>query len=238
MRDATPRQHAPFHVIGCGRTSVGRTGGTGGGAYRERVVGEVRDKKAWRAEILARRKALTVAEREREAAALVTGMTAVLALRGDAARPGWVCAYVPVGSEPGAVAMLDALRAGGARVLLPVTGEPGALEWAEYLGEAGLRRGRFGLREPEGAPIAGAMALAEVVLVPAVAVDRRGVRLGRGAGYYDRSLGACGPDVRLVAVVRDDEVVAQLPEEAHDHRMGWVLTPFGGLRELGDEIGN
>ncbi|MEU0539463.1 5-formyltetrahydrofolate cyclo-ligase [Nocardia sp. NPDC005978] len=150
----------------------------------------------------------------------------------------WICAYVPVGGEPGSAAMLDALRAGGARVLLPVTGDPGALEWAEYTGAAGLVRGRFGLREPNGDRIPDAIGLARVVLVPAVAVDRRGVRLGRGAGYYDRSLGACRADVRLVAVVRDDEVVAELPEEAHDHRMGWALTPFGGLRRLGDTGGN
>lgn len=150
----------------------------------------------------------------------------------------WICAYVPVGGEPGSVAMLDALRAGGARVLLPVTGEPGALAWAEYTGEEALRRGRFGLREPSGAIVTGGIERARVVLVPAVAVDRRGVRLGRGAGYYDRSLGACRAGVRLVAVVRDDEVVAELPEEAHDHRMGWALTPFGGLRRLGDTNGN
>lgn len=184
-----------------------------------------RDKKAWRAEILERRRTVPAEVRADEAAALAAAVAAV------AAR-GWVCAYVPVGGEPGSVAMLDALRAGGARVLLPVTGPPGPLEWAEYLGADRLRRARYGLLEPEGEPVPDALELAEVILVPALAVDLRGVRLGRGAGYYDRSLHAARGDARLVAVVRDDELVEYLPEEPHDHRMGWVLTPRGGLRQL------
>ena len=60
------------------------------------------------------------------------------------------------------------------------------------------------------------IARAELILVPALAVDRRGVRLGRGAGYYDRTLLAADPAARLVVVVRDEEVVERLPEEAHD----------------------
>ncbi|MGW4356722.1 5-formyltetrahydrofolate cyclo-ligase, partial [Nocardia sp. NPDC004582] len=151
---------------------------------------------------------------------------------------GWVCAYVPVGAEPGSLALLDALRAAGARVLLPVTGEPGPLTWAEYTGPGGLRRGRFGLREPDGDPVTDGISAASTILVPALAVDRRGVRLGRGAGYYDRSLNAARADARLIAVVRDDELVDRLPEEPHDHRMGWALTPFGGLHRLEDPAGN
>ncbi|NNH70145.1 5-formyltetrahydrofolate cyclo-ligase [Nocardia uniformis] len=188
-------------------------------------AGGGRDKQAWRAEILERRHAVPAAVRELEAAALAR-TAATFAAR------EWVCAYVPVGDEPGSVAMLDALRDGGARVLLPVTGPLGPLTWAEYLGTDRLRRARYGLLEPDGAALPDALALAEVILVPALAVDRRGVRLGRGAGYYDRSLPAARPDVRLVAVVRDDELVECLPEEPHDLRMGWALTPNGGLRQL------
>lgn len=190
-----------------------------------------RTKPGWRAEILARRKALPEDVREREAAALAEQVTKL----GDVA---WVCAYVPVGREPGSVAMLDALRATGSRVLLPLTGEPGPLTWGEYLGPDRLRRGRFGLREPDGEPLRYALERAGVLLIPALAVDRRGVRLGRGAGYYDRSLGGCRTDARLTAVVRDDELVDHLPEEPHDHRMGWALTPFGGWQRLGERAGN
>ncbi|MFE3101031.1 5-formyltetrahydrofolate cyclo-ligase [Nocardia tengchongensis] len=204
-----------------------------------------RDKTAWRADILARRKALPAEVREREATALAAAAGELVAAAAEPGQPTgtadgttWVCAYVPVGGEPGSLALLDALRAGGARVLLPVTGEPGPLEWAEYTGPEGLRRGRFGLREPIGDPVVNGIAMAAAILVPALAVDRRGVRLGRGAGYYDRSLSASRADARLIAVVRDEELVDRLPEESHDHRMGWALTPLGGLRRLEDRAGN
>ena len=77
------------------------------------------------------------------------------------------------------------------------------------------------------------IAAATVVLVPALAVDRAGVRLGRGAGFYDRSLPLAAPTARLVAVVRDDELVDRLPAEPHDVRMTHALTPNGGLVALG-----
>ena len=58
------------------------------------------------------------------------------------------------------------------------------------------------------------------------------VRLGRGAGFYDRSLGERNARARLVAVVRDDEVLDELPAEPHDVRMTHAITPHGGLIAL------
>jgi 5-formyltetrahydrofolate cyclo-ligase len=149
-----------------------------------------------------------------------------------------VCAYLPVGTEPGSPDLLDRLRELCDVVLLPVTrtgsdGEHLPLWWGEYK-PGHLFAARFGLREPtppwlEPTAIAGA----DVVLVPALAVDRTGVRLGRGGGYYDRSLPLCTPGTRLIAVLRDDELVETLPEEAHDVRMTHVLTPGAGLLVLG-----
>lgn len=186
------------------------------------------DKQAWRAVIRAHRAELPESAHAAEASAL----TAAAARLGPAE---WICAYVPVRGEPGSVAMLDALRAAGSRVLLPVTGEPGPLYWGEYTGAATLRTARYGLLEPAGPPLAPeTVGQAEAVLVPALAVDQRGVRLGRGAGYYDRTLGLADPAARLIVVVRDEEVVEWLPEEPHDIRMGWALTPGGGLRPLGE----
>ncbi|MEV5838366.1 5-formyltetrahydrofolate cyclo-ligase [Nocardia sp. NPDC052112] len=187
-----------------------------------------RDKHAWRAEIIARRAAMTSADQASEARELAHSVT-------ELDVPAWVCAYVPVRGEPGSTAMLTALRAAGARVLLPVTGPPGPLQWAEFTGADALRRAEFGLLEPVGAVLADAITLAELILVPALAVDRRGVRLGRGAGYYDRTLPAARPTARLIAVVRDDELLDRLPEEPHDLRMGWALTPRGGLHRLGSD---
>ncbi|WP_051163017.1 5-formyltetrahydrofolate cyclo-ligase [Nocardia brevicatena] len=183
-------------------------------------------KHAWRSEILARRAALSAERRADEAAALATALREI--------DPGaWACAYVPARDEPGSTAMPEALRTAGARVLLPVTGPPGPLAWGEYTGTAKLRPARYGLLEPVGPVLPPeTVGRAGLILVPALAVDRRGVRLGRGAGYYDRSLAAASPSARLVAVVRDDELVERLPEEPHDIRMGWTLTPHGGLRPV------
>jgi 5-formyltetrahydrofolate cyclo-ligase len=73
---------------------------------------------------------------------------------------------------------------------------------------------------------------ATAVVVPAVAVDRSGVRLGRGGGYYDRALLHARPGALLVAVVYDDELLDELPAEPHDHRVGVVVTPSGGWQAL------
>jgi 5-formyltetrahydrofolate cyclo-ligase len=145
-----------------------------------------------------------------------------------------VCAYVPVGTEPGSIQMLDALLDRAGRVLLPVarTGADGApvpLRWGEYR-PGGLVSGRWGLLEPPEPWLPGsALAEAALVIVPALAVDRRGVRLGRGRGFYDRSLRGRDPHARLVAVVRDNEFVDELPAEPHDVPMTHVLTPRRGL---------
>ena len=145
-----------------------------------------------------------------------------------------VCAYVPVGTEPGSPEMLDRLLELGATVLLPVA-RTGPMHWGRYT-PGTLVPGRWGLLEPPEPWLApDAVAGADVVLVPALAVDRAGVRLGRGGGYYDRTLALCDlsdPSARLVAVVRDDERVNELPCDPHDVRVTHVLTPSAGLVAL------
>ncbi len=184
-------------------------------------------KAAWRVRISVARRRYTTAERAADAAALAH------ALRGVATTEHTVCGYVPIGTEPGSTALLDTLRDDGAQVLLPITGDPGPLRWGRYTGADELRRGRYGLREPAGPALPPeTIGDATLILVPALAVDRRGVRLGRGAGYYDRSLPLAARTARIAAVVRDDEVLDELPEDPHDRRVGWVLTPGGGLRPL------
>lgn len=158
---------------------------------------------------------------------------------------GTVCAYVPVGAEPGSIEMVDALLRRVRRVLLPVarTGADNAaqpLRWGEYR-PGTLTSARWGLLEPPQPWLpASAIAEAGLILVPSLAVDRRGVRLGRGRGFYDRSLGLRDPGARLVAVVRDAELVDQLPAEAHDIPMTHALTPRAGLIPLNPprDIGN
>ncbi len=144
-----------------------------------------------------------------------------------------VCAYVPVSSEPGSTELLDDLRGSGCRVLLPVVVGQQPLDWSEYVGPESLRGADHGLREPSGTR-AGPAAIgeAELVLVPALAVDRRGVRLGRGGGHYDRSLPLTSREAMLAGVVRDEEFVESLPGESHDVLVSAVATPGGGVVEL------
>ena len=151
---------------------------------------------------------------------------------------GTVCAYVPVGAEPGSLDMLDALLRQADRVLLPVArtnadDSAAALQWSEYR-PGHLVTARFGLLEPAGPWLpATALAEASVVLVPALAVDRTGARLGRGRGFYDRTLVLSDQRARLIAVVRDEELLDELPHEPHDVPMTHALTPGRGLVELG-----
>ncbi len=184
-----------------------------------------------RAEILQARRVLAQDLHDAEALALCEHLPQLV---GDGQT---ACAYVPVGSEPGSISLIDSLVRRDVQVLLPVArqdanGIPQPLQWGRYRpGE--LVKARFGLREPaEPWEPVDAIAAATVVLVPTLAVDRSGVRLGRGAGFYDRSLPLADPAAKLVAVVRDDELVDRLPAEPHDVRMTHALTPRHGLVPL------
>ncbi|MEU6669737.1 5-formyltetrahydrofolate cyclo-ligase [Streptomyces sp. NPDC046727] len=152
-----------------------------------------------------------------------------------------VAAYVSVGSEPGTLALLDALRARGVRVLLPALLPDNDLDWGEYAGPDSLARvqhgGKMALFEPSGARLGpDAVTAADVVLLPGLAVDARGMRLGRGGGSYDRVLARlerAGAHPRLVVLLYDTEVVARVPAEAHDKPVHAVVTPSGVRRFAG-----
>lgn len=145
-----------------------------------------------------------------------------------------VCTYVPVDTEPGSIELLDMLLRRAGRVLLPVArttsdDTPMRLRWGQYR-PGDLIRGRWGLLEPPEPWLSeSALAEADLVVVPALAVDRRGVRLGRGRGFYDRSLDGAKPSARLIAMVRDEELFDELPADPHDVPMTHVVTPRRGM---------
>ena len=165
---------------------------------------------------------------QRVAAADAVAVALLEGLRGV----GTLAAFVPDPSEPGSGRLPAAYTELGARVLLPVIPSEGRiLDWAVYTGE--LERGRFGLHQP-GGPRLGPTAIAEAdaIVVPALAVDRFGFRLGRGGGYYDRALVHARPDAVLVTVVFDDERVDELPREVHDRPVRAIVTPSAGWQDL------
>jgi 5-formyltetrahydrofolate cyclo-ligase len=182
-------------------------------------------KPALRRAVCARRASLTPTERA-AAGRAVAGHALALAAPAAPAAPAMVAAFVGVGAEPPTLPTLDALRAAGVAVLLPVVdGE--ALDWAPYEGAGTLETTARGLLEPATRRLGtGALRGADLVLAPAVLVDRRGHRLGRGGGYYDRAL-AAGVGGRVLALVYDDEVVDEVPHEPHDVPVDGALTPAG-----------
>ncbi|MET9545675.1 5-formyltetrahydrofolate cyclo-ligase [Streptomyces sp. 135] len=192
------------------------------------------NKRTLRRGLLAVRSGLT-GDDTRKAAALLAERALELT---ELAAARTVAAYVSVGNEPGTRVLLDALHARGTRVLLPVLLPDNDLDWAAYEGEGSLVRvrhqGKIELLEPSGARLGPeAVLAADAVLLPGLAVDERGTRLGRGGGSYDRvlaRLALSGADPALVVLLYDSEVVARVPAEVHDLPVHAVVTPSGVRR--------
>jgi 5-formyltetrahydrofolate cyclo-ligase len=188
------------------------------------------EKAAWRRRIRAARLARHADVRAQHAALLTD---ATLELAGEIGGP--ICAHLPVGVEPWSISGVEALRTAGHEVLLPVVAHrAGPLDWARFDGPDALVAGPFGLWEPAGARLGPhAVRRARLVLLPALAADRRGVRLGQGGGFYDRTLPMVDGDVPLVVVLDDGELVDVLPAEPHDCRVTAALLPESGVTMLG-----
>jgi 5-formyltetrahydrofolate cyclo-ligase len=146
-------------------------------------------------------------------------------------RAATVAAYVSIGQEPGTGPLLELLAAAGKRVVLPVLLPDNDLDWAAYTGPQDLVAAGRGLLEPAGPRLGPeAVATADVVLVPALAVDRGGMRLGRGGGSYDRALGRVPVGTFVCALLYDGEVLDEVPREPHDRPVTAVATPSGVTR--------
>jgi 5-formyltetrahydrofolate cyclo-ligase len=180
-----------------------------------------RPKSAVRAELLsARRSRADLATADARVRAVLARLAAGL---------GTVAGYVPLPNEPGGPLLPDVLASACRHLLLPVVRPDRDLDWAGYDGS--LAPAALGLSEPPGPRLGpAAIAAAELVVVPAVAVDRSGVRLGRGGGSYDRALARVGPGTLLVAALYPGELVDRLPYEPHDIRVAAVATPDGLVR--------
>jgi 5-formyltetrahydrofolate cyclo-ligase len=187
-------------------------------------------KAALRSRLLTARRSLLA---EARAAAEVAVQAATTALVRRSA-PATTAAYVPVGSEPGGADLPEVLSAAlppAGRLLLPVLLPDGDLDWARYEGAGSLAPGPRGLTEPIGRRWGvDAVRDADLVLVPALAVDRSGRRIGRGGGSYDRTLTRARGLV--VALLHDGELVDVVPAEPHDRSVHAVVTPSGGLTFL------
>ena len=184
-------------------------------------------KLALRDQLMTTRNRRPLLERSEAAREIALHLTAAPEVR----RAATVAAYVAVGSEPGTAPLLHALVAAGKRVVLPVLLPDGDLDWAAYAGDQDLVPARFGLLEPGGRRLGpDAVATADVVLLPGLAVSARGERLGRGGGSYDRALGRVPVGTFTCVLLYDDEVGVEVPVEAHDRPVTAAAHPAGITR--------
>ncbi len=198
--------------------------------------GAPRDVAAQKAALRTRLRAARAAMAPGERSSAGRGLRdAVLSLP-EAEMAGTVCAYFSVGAEPDTRSLVYALWKRGTYVLLPLLRDDGDLDWASYEGPDSVRPrpdGRQGLAEPAEPPRGvDAIARAALVIVPALAVDRRGMRLGRGSGSYDRALARVSPAVPTVALVYDGELVDEVPSASHDRAVRLVARPSAGFTRL------
>jgi 5-formyltetrahydrofolate cyclo-ligase len=132
--------------------------------------------------------------------------------------------YFPVHDELDPVPLLEAQYARGLRTALPVVQSGPDLVFREWAPGAPLKRGKFGLKQPEAGS---AELIPDIVLVPLLAFDRKGGRLGYGAGYYDAALRRMRQHARLTAIgiAFDEQEFPEVPQGPQDERLDMVLTP-------------
>ncbi|MBO1900745.1 5-formyltetrahydrofolate cyclo-ligase [Leucobacter weissii] len=180
-----------------------------------------RRKRLVRAGVRAARSEMTASERSAAGTALTERLAALVSQRG--ARR--IACYLPLPTEPDTRGFLRWAGAKGIEVLLPSARPDGLLDWIVD-GDEGTVAGAFGIPEPVGEHLS-PLAVGEVdlMLIPACAVDLRGVRLGWGRGYFDRSLASMARRPPVFAVVHESELVDELPFEPHDVPVDGAVTP-------------
>jgi 5-formyltetrahydrofolate cyclo-ligase len=189
------------------------------------TITEVKDE--FRALIRAARQARSPRRRAEAADALVDVVETVPAL----ADARCVAVYSARPTEPDTGPLLDALAARGVEVLLPVLGAGLQRDWARFAGRHDLLQRAPGRPPEPSTPPLGpdALARADVIVAPALAVDTSGTRLGQGGGWYDRALAHARPGTPVIALVFAEELydaaVRPLPRQPHDRTVDIVATP-------------
>lgn len=189
------------------------------------VLGKMPAKAELRAAMLARRREMSD-ETHAAACGYVCGKLLSIPL-GERVR---IAGYMAIHKELDVIQVLDVLYKQGNKVFLPSVTKPERyLKFLEWTPQSPMRTGAYGVTEPEG----GQVGVPEVVLVPLVAFDRHGHRLGYGAGYYDATLAQLrqnNPDVLAIGVAFSFQEVDKLPAEAHDMRLDMVVTEKETIR--------
>ena len=134
-----------------------------------------------------------------------------------------VATYLSFGTEPATTEFISSLLDDGIEVLVPKILPDETLAWYKWDGVSATTCS-LGMREPDESKLrAVSIQQADLLIIPALAVDRIGNRLGRGKGYFDRELSVRSGS-RFYAVCFEDEVMESIPSEAHDQRVSGVVT--------------
>ncbi|WP_396655215.1 5-formyltetrahydrofolate cyclo-ligase [Microbacterium sp.] len=179
-------------------------------------------KRALRAELRERRQLLSDAQRR----AAADGVTAQLDALVEAHGARSVSCFLSTATEPGTRDFIRGAMERGIRVLLPIMRADGLLDWVVSDPGQEVVEAALGVPEPV-AEVLGPIAVGDVdvMIIPAAAVDRTGMRLGWGRGYYDKTLGSMERRPPVYAVVFDSEFVDEVPSDAQDERVDGVVTP-------------
>ena len=178
------------------------------------------DKKVLRREMLARRRALSTAERTRASKMICARVQALTVLQ----EARTMMLYASTEEEINLYPLMEVLLTEGRRIVLPEITGRGVMEARELPAMDALTDGTFGILSPD--PMRGNIVAPEeidVIIVPGAAFDEKGGRLGLGGGYYDRFLPRAGNAVRLVLAF-DFQIVPDVPMGAQDARVDVILT--------------
>ncbi len=197
-----------------------------GGMPTEPDADAIAAKRALRAELRERRRIRTQHERALATEALTRQLIALTSSLG----PRSLACYLATPNEPETRPFLHWAAEQGIRVLLPVSRDDGLLDWATF-DASDESSDVIGMPVPT-TEVLGPIAVNDVglILVPAAAVDRGGMRMGWGRGYFDKTLGSMDRRPPVFAVVFDHEVVDELPRQRHDQAVDGAVTPSAILR--------
>jgi 5-formyltetrahydrofolate cyclo-ligase len=179
-------------------------------------------KRALRAELRERRQQRSEAAHESDAAGVKAQLDRLVSELGVTS----MSCFLSAPTEPGTHAFIvDAVRR-GIRVLLPISRSDGLLDWTAADENGDVVEGLFGLPEPVGEVLSPlAVNDVDLLVIPAAAVDRSGMRLGWGRGYFDKTIGSMERCPPVYAVIFDSELLDEVPSELHDQPVDGVVTP-------------
>ncbi len=134
-----------------------------------------------------------------------------------------VALYAPILQEIDTIQLFDAAMAAGKRVLYPQV-RNGYLQFRQVTDLQQLASGAYGIPEPGLSGRDTPLEQADLIVVPGVAFDLQGHRIGFGKGYYDRCLSRLSGHATLVGICHDFQLVERVPVEGHDISMQYVVT--------------